>query len=171
MVNVVNNEIGVPALVIYDSKTVKKVVNEVNPCPFCGSISHIGVKKEYISRNFEHTLVKVFAYCEYCGATGRYQTVDDFGVSDEVSIRTGIKCWNHRERKKMKSQNFEKRLSPGDVIIAKGYELVINEILFQDFFIDSCDASRSYVDIEFTDEQGHYHHYKSNLDKGFWIYR
>lgn len=61
---------------------------------------------------------------------------------------------------------FYRDLEPGDSIASQGMRFEIKEILFQDCYNCEWDESRSYVDIEFKDPNGGYHHCKSNLDGG-----
>lgn len=59
----------------------------------------------------------------------------------------------------------------GDKIRLNGYTVKIAEILSQDFYVDEfCEydgtEDRSYIDLEFKDENGKYRHWKSHLDGG-----
>lgn len=70
---------------------------------------------------------------------------------------------------------FPRKLQVGDAIECKvggsNIRYKIAEILFQDCYNCDWDESRSYVDIEFKDEFGGYHHYKSHLDGGRVLYK
>lgn len=67
-------------------------------------------------------------------------------------------------------RRFKRRLREGDIIESRGVRFKIKEILSQDFYICDWDDSRSYVDIEFKDINGGYHHWKSTQDGGKVIY-
>ncbi len=67
------------------------------------------------------------------------------------------------------------KLKVGDTIAVKGRSYEIEEIYSQDFY-DDIDSrkynlpDKSYIDIEFKDTKGKYHHWKSNVDGGHVIY-
>lgn len=66
---------------------------------------------------------------------------------------------------------FKRKLAEGDKVRCQGRTFMVKEILSQDFYICDWDDARSYVDIEFKDERGGYHHWKSNLDGGEVLYK
>ena len=70
---------------------------------------------------------------------------------------------------------FPRNLEVGDSIECRvgraTLRYKIAEILSQDCYNCDWDESRSYVDIEFKDQHGGYHHYKSHLDGGRVLYR
>lgn len=57
-------------------------------------------------------------------------------------------------------------LQVGDSINSHGVTIKIGKILFQDAFEGYAPEYNGYYDIEFEDEKGKYHHWKSNLDGG-----
>lgn len=63
-----------------------------------------------------------------------------------------------------------KQIEHGDRISALGQSFVVDEILYQDYFGSRADAAPGSdwfgYDIEFTDPQGRYHHWKQNQDLG-----
>lgn len=67
------------------------------------------------------------------------------------------------------------KLKVGDSIVVRGKSYEIAEIYEQDYY-DDVDSrkyelpDRSYIDIEFKDTKGKYHHWKSNIDGGHVIY-
>lgn len=71
-------------------------------------------------------------------------------------------------------QKFERELQPGDMIHACGISVTIEQVLFQDYYVDEnpgqVGSNRSYIDIEFLDTNNQYRHYKSHLDGGYWTY-
>lgn len=67
------------------------------------------------------------------------------------------------------------KLKVGDTIVVKGRSYEIGEIYEQDFYDDADSrkynlSDKSYIDIEFKDTKGKYHHWKSNIDGGHVIY-
>jgi len=74
---------------------------------------------------------------------------------------------------KVCSEDMIRELQPGDYIVCKGKRFIIGEILHQDFYKDEMcynNEDRSYIDIEFREVNGTYHHWKSNLDGGGFGY-
>ncbi len=62
-----------------------------------------------------------------------------------------------------------KELEAGDKISAYGLTFEIKQVLSQQYF-DRGDAPDSeYWDVEFLDNNGGYHHYKSSQDRGMII--
>lgn len=62
-----------------------------------------------------------------------------------------------------------KKIMTGDYISANGRTFMVNGILFQDYYGDRDQAGTSDCwgyDIEFTDLDGNYHHWKQNQDGG-----
>lgn len=66
-------------------------------------------------------------------------------------------------------QLFPRDVERGDIIICKSIRAIVDKILFQDLY-NSEDITRSYADIEFKDQNGNYHHWKSGLDGGYIDY-
>lgn len=66
---------------------------------------------------------------------------------------------------------FKREAEVGDKVECKGMSFTIKEILFQDCYNCDYDDSRSYMDLEFKDLNGGYHHWKSHLDGGKIIYK
>lgn len=67
------------------------------------------------------------------------------------------------------------KLKVGDSIVVRGKSYEIAEIYEQDFYDDADSrkynlSDKSYIDIEFKDIKGKYHHWKSNIDGGHVIY-
>lgn len=74
---------------------------------------------------------------------------------------------------KVCSEDMIRELQSGDYIVCKGKRIIIGEILHQDFYKDNAcynNEDRSYIDIEFRDLSGAYHHWRSNLDGGGFGY-
>ena len=53
-------------------------------------------------------------------------------------------------------------IQPGDRITSNGYTFTVSNILYQDTY-----ARAGETDIEFTDNNGKYHHWIEYLDGGF----
>lgn len=67
----------------------------VKVCPFCGS-NDIGVKDETIEYNLKTgNVIRLWAYCRNCGATGKTRTIHD-PLNDDIEIKIGYKAWNER---------------------------------------------------------------------------
>lgn len=66
-------------------------------------------------------------------------------------------------------QLFPRDVERGDIIICKSVRAIVDKILFQDLY-NYEDITRSYADIEFKDQNGNYHHWKSGLDGGYIDY-
>ena len=68
----------------------------------------------------------------------------------------------------------ETRINPGDRITAYGYTFTVGKILYQDYYgpreaVHPMSDCWGY-DVEFTDTEGRYHHWKQNQDHG-WVIR
>lgn len=76
----------------------------------------------------------------------------------------------------MNYNDIKRKVMPGDVISCKGKGWKVKEVLSQDVYKDE-DAGkygiedRSYIDLEFTDINEGYHHWKSNIDSGTVLYK
>ena len=53
-------------------------------------------------------------------------------------------------------------LSVGDMVCALGYCFVVGKIIYQDCF-------KGNWDVEFLDDNGGYHHWKSEFDGGYIV--
>lgn len=53
-------------------------------------------------------------------------------------------------------------LSVGDMVCALGYCFVVSKIMYQDYFEGNWD-------VEFLDDNGGYHHWKSEFDGGYIV--
>lgn len=65
---------------------------------------------------------------------------------------------------------FDRELEIGDTIVCKGIKVEIAEIITQDFFQGST-YSEPYYDIEFRCPNGKYRRWKSEIDKGYVIFK
>lgn len=54
------------------------------------------------------------------------------------------------------------KISIGDMICALGYCFVVGKIMYQDYFEGNWD-------VEFLDDNGGYHHWKSEFDGGYIV--
>lgn len=77
----------------------------------------------------------------------------------------------------MNYNDIKRKVMPGDIITSSKYKAwVVKEVLSQDVYKDE-DAGKygiddkSYIDLEFIDTKGEYHHWKSNMDGGVLGYR
>lgn len=72
----------------------------------------------------------------------------------------------------MNYNDIKRKVMPGDIITFSTYKgWTVKEVLSQDVYRDE-DAGKygiddkSYIDLEFIDTEGKYHHWKSNMDGG-----
>ena len=71
----------------------------------------------------------------------------------------------------MKFEEIKRKLKEGDIIRCQSKAVMIRRIAYQDCYRDFSyknygGEDKSYIDIEFEDSMGCYHHWKSNLDGG-----
>lgn len=76
----------------------------------------------------------------------------------------------------MTQENILREVRVGDTIKAKSHSYEVSEILSQDCYKDTDSVGygiedRSYIDLEFNDVKGKYHHWKSQLDGGYVLYK
>lgn len=76
----------------------------------------------------------------------------------------------------MNYNDIKRKVMPGDVISCKGNSWRVKEVLSQDVYKDEDSGKygiedRSYIDLEFKDTNGGYHHWKSNIDSGTVLYK
>ena len=62
---------------------------------------------------------------------------------------------------------IRRKVRKGDTIHSQGFKFIVDKILYQDCYRDKYNPiSGSYIDLEFIDPQGGYHHWKSQFDGG-----
>ena len=54
------------------------------------------------------------------------------------------------------------KISIGDIICALGHYFIVGKIIYQDYYNGNWD-------VEFLDDDGGYHHWKSEFDGGFTV--
>ena len=77
----------------------------------------------------------------------------------------------------MNYNDIKRKVMPGDIITSSNYKAwTVKEVLSQDVYRDE-DAvkydidDKSYIDLEFIDTEGGYHHWRSDTDGGVLGYR
>lgn len=76
----------------------------------------------------------------------------------------------------MTQENILREVRVGDTIKVKSRSYEVGEILSQDCHKDTDSVrygieDKSYIDLEFNDVKGKYHHWKSQLDGGYVLYK